>query len=68
MTLNDIVSAFEPGIKVKVTETHNGTEKEMITFFSEGGTQLSATLLARTVDYISVYGKTSLCLHLSEST
>lgn len=68
MTLNDFLTALEAGVKVKITETENNVETELITFFSEGAEQLSTELLARTIDRVSVYGKTSLCLHLSAGT
>lgn len=67
MTVNDFLSVLDAGIKITITETVDTQKTTLIKFYSEGASQLSTELLARTIDKISVDGKTSLCLHLSEA-
>lgn len=68
MTVDDFLSVLDAGIKIEITETVEEETTTLIKFYSEGASQLSTELLARTIDKISVDGKTSLCLHLSEGT
>lgn len=74
MTVNEVLTALEPNIKVSITETQTenttSTEVELLRMYSgEGATsQLSAEILARVIDEIYVLGKTSLKLHLSTGT
>lgn len=72
MSVSDFLNALDGGIKVTIKETDSvtGLPKELITIVSVNSvsTQLSSELLTRTIDLILIYGKTSLCLHLSAGT
>lgn len=74
MTVNEFLTAMEPEIKVSITETTGTellqTETELIRMYSgeDATSQLSAEILARTIDKICVLGKTYLKLHLSAGT
>lgn len=66
MTLEQLLKAIQPGVKLSVVEGgHTTAENELIRLYSGGEEQLSAEILARNVDAITVMGKTYLQIHLT---
>ena len=66
MELGIFLNTLEPGIKLTIVE---GTDAitELIKMVSGGEAQLKDAILTRTVDQISILGKSHLQIHLSST-
>lgn len=67
MTLTEFFAAIQNpnNVLVAVTETDNGSVKQLARVFADGYEQLLSALLSRTVDEITIVNATNVTVHLA---
>lgn len=67
MNLGNLLDVLDSNIKLSVVEVQDNVKTELIKLFSGGQAQLTAELLDREVDHITILGKSFIEIRLTTS-